>query len=214
MNREAYEALISRALDGDLDNEERRHLEMAMEKDPELRELAHDLEQLKRLASEPAPPCPASVEMLLQQRVREAYRSGKRRSFRFTPQIAMAAAVLVALALGFYFARPLFPGTGGQGPGKDPSSQDAYQEKIQAVHLAQATYHKAIKDMEDLALKRLEELPPEIAHDFARNLRTINQAIVDCERLSDEHPEAHMAYASLSRAYRAKVDLLETILET
>jgi len=199
------EALLSRSLDEPLDAEARARLDAALASSPELRALERDLRTLKRLAGEETEAVPRpEVLTALEARVAQRYAT---RRFRVIPggwvgPVLAAAALFVLVLLGVQQV-------GQPNEGVADPSMDIAREEVLA---AQARFHRAIGRLENLAMVRLGELPPEVARGYAHNLEVINAAIADCERLAGEAPENTLNFLALSQAYDAKVVLLELIL--
>ena len=203
MNDELILELLSRSCDETLDPASQQELDAALASSQELRDLAADLATLKDLATEPAPACPDLDFAALAHEVERTY--GRRR-FRLlpgrwvTPVLALAALLVMAL-LGLLRPSELQ---------SEAAELDAIREQVMT---AQEEYHTAIAKMESIATSRLAQMPPEIALSYTRNLEVINQAIRDCELLSDQHPGSGINYAALSQSYGAKIKLLEMIIE-
>ena len=197
--------LLSRSLDEPLETEERRCLDEALASSAELREIARDLETIREVAAEPLPECPPHVFGALEARVARRY-PRRRLGVLFGRRLAGGLAAAALLALVLWTTRAPESQTG---PDRDPDLMDARVE----VAAAQARFHEAIARMERLAHARLAEMPSELAHGYAVNLEVINAAIADCERMAAEIPGHAPNYLALSKAYEAKVELLEMIIE-
>jgi len=206
MRDERILELLSRSLDETLEPADRRTLDEALAESAELREIARDLETLRVVTEEPLPECSPRTFEALEARVARRYPPRRFRLVRggwLTGGLALAALLVLAL-LG-----PLSPEPEVPGPAQDPAFADARAE----VQAAQSRFHDAIRRMERLAHDRLARMPPALAHGFAENLAVINTAIRDCERMAEEAPGNGPNYLALSRAYEAKVELLEMIIE-
>ena len=209
MNDEHLLELISRSLDEPLTQAEQQELDAALADTPELRELAKDLATLKDMAAMPAPEPPADAFANLEARVKEAW---PRRRFRVIPGgwIAPALALAALLTLGLL---GIFQGKQAE---PDPALEQAsaIAEARAQLDLAKANFHAAIARMENLAMERMDDLPPDVAHNYMRSLAVIDDAIRDCERMSHENPGNAVSYMALTQSYDAKVRLLEMILKS
>ena len=80
------------------------------------------------------------------------------------------------------------------------------------VAAAQLQFHQAIAEMETAAVAKLDVMPAQMAVVYAHNLHELNRAIAQCEQLLQKDNDP-MVYGHLGRAYAAKVDLLESLLD-
>lgn len=197
--REEKLRILSDWIDGDLDPEEARQLEETLKRDEDLRRIADDFAALKKAAKTPIPAGSEDLYARLQAGVDRRYGRRFRRIFR--PQFGyglglLAGAVMVLL----WVFRPA---------SDDVSLASAQRQMAQA----QQQYRLAIEDMERVSLAKLESMPPDVATVYQKNLDIIDQAIAECERWAQNHPEYVAAYRDLRRVYDAKVELLKQILQ-
>ena len=98
---------------------------------------------------------------------------------------------------------------------RQPVVQSDHVQDIDAmqksVAVAQQQFHEAVTQMENAAIGRLGAMPAQLAVVYAHNLHELNRAIAQCEQLLQKNQDP-MVYGHLSRAYAAKVDLLESLL--
>ncbi len=208
MNKEQLEAMLSQSMDDGLNPQAQTVLDSALESE-EWSDLKNDLSRLKDISAIQAPPPSAALYSSLQEKVNAEYGRPEKRpfwSFIFARPILVSALLLVVF--GTFTWRQL--NLSQRVEEGDPN--DLARLKLN-VNAAQQQFHQAILKMETLAIARLEELPPDLAHDYAANLRMINKAIANCEAMLENHGTEYQVYASLSRAYESKVKLLERILE-
>ena len=205
MKRKAFEEYVSRSLDGELNEEESRLLKSALLESASLRQLKRDLERIHDIAGEACPPGPSSPARALQAEIDRIYGASSpgRHGFRLLNRWVWAAAALFLCLIGWWRYQPSMV--------EDPWQASLAQIQ-QNVFESRYQYHQAVQKMEDTAIQRLGSLPPGLALDFADDLKTISRAIASTERIVDDYPDNHLAYAALSRAYHAKVSLLDKIL--
>lgn len=204
MKRERVEELISRSLDDELNDEERHQLAQALANSAEYRELANDLRELVDLAKhDPVPAPTVDLAARLQARVDANY-AQRSRIIAFRQRrpsvVALAAAALCAALLGWWWQAAQ--------PATDPNMADLRAD----LQSAQQQYHTAVSQLEAVARRHLDSLPQDIADDYIDSLAVIDQAINSCETMTMQQPDAFSAYASLERAYHAKADLLQSIM--
>ncbi len=214
MKREPIEELLARSLDETLTPSERERLNRGLEASAELRDLETDLRILRKLSTRDRVPETPVMAPRLQELVDQRY--GKR--FRVVPRrffssgMAWAALLVVGFGLGIWVSR--MEGSPDAGRLSDVANEGALASIRDSVNQTRREYHQAIRQMETLAMQRLEHLPSAISKDLADHLAILDRAIQTCETLVEHHPGAYHAHFSLARAYQAKVDLLEKILET
>ncbi len=211
MNREYLEELLSRSLDEELTGEERKTLDRALAESEAFRLLAQDLRALRELASSEEPQPAPHIRVALQERVDRVYGHKRARFLSLLPfpRLALAFACTLLLALAALLFRSPGP---GETRIEEPITSTPFAQIRAEVLRTQHQFHQALEKMEIQAIARLQELPPEITLELADQLHVINQAIASAEELADSYPDNYLAYASLSRAYEAKVDLLDKIL--
>lgn len=211
MSDEPIHELLSRSLDESLNPQETAKLNEALAASSELRALAEDLRSIRDLAArEPQVPAPPLSADLL-ARVEHRYGPARARIY-WLPRLlrhplALAAACLICLALGYFLAER-------GGPTPRPTEEASLAAIRIEVLQAQEQFHQAVAKMETAAMDRIAGMPPEMAHLFAHNLNIIDQAIRDCESMTDKYLDNHVNYTALARAYQAKVQLLQLILES
>ena len=198
--------LLSRSLDEELAPEEQRLLDRALAESPELRELAEDLGRITQIEPPPLPHHPDRLPAELMARVERQYRRPSLWALLTRPALVPAMALLIAALIGWF---------AGRGPAAGPEQGDQSAEQLLAeIARTRGEYHGAVVRLEQQAESHLLEIPPELALDYAHNLRILNNAIASCEALVDRYPDQMALHQSLARAYQAKVDLLQQILET
>jgi len=211
MSDDKMHELLSRSLDEPLSPEEAALLNTALAASPELRALAADLRSIRELAAtEPAvaaPPLPAALMARVERRYGPA-----RACIFYLPRLlrhplSLAAACLICLGLGYFLAER-------DRPAPRPTQEDSLVTIRTEVLQAQEQFHQAVAKMEAAAMDRIAAMPPELAHHFAQNLNIIDQAIRDCENITDKYLDNHVNYTALAKAYKAKVELLQLIMES
>ncbi|CAM2067278.1 hypothetical protein SCOR_18005 [Sulfidibacter corallicola] len=211
MTPEELESLISRDIDSELNREEAAELERVLATSAEARHLHEDLHRLQSLlGEEPIPSAPQPSEATLANLEREARTRFGRRSPIRGLVLAVAAALVIGFGVWLWFDAA--PSTQKTLPGERTTGQ--WTEIRAEIDRTQREFDRAIKKMEGLAETRIAQMPEAQAAHLAADLREIDAAIARCRDLLETHPQNHMLYASLARAYQAKVDLLEKIISS
>jgi hypothetical protein len=210
MNNHVHE-LLSRSLDEPLEPAEAAILEEALARSAELRALREDLVCIKKIAATaPAAMAPDLPESLA-ERVAATYAGKSKKVVPFLRllrhPLTLAAALLVCIGLGYFLV---------ERSDSQPSevARASYDDIRTDVLKAQEQFHQAVAKLEEAAMERIAVMPPDLAHHFAHNLNIIDQAIRDCEKMTDKYLDSHLNYAALAKAYQAKVQLLQLILES
>lgn len=204
MKKEDIYLLISKSVDGDLNPEEKVHLAELMSQDPELVQLEAELRSQKEACNTPMPLPSLQLFDKLQSQVERHYPPSKPRFAKQWRGLAVAALVFLAFGAG-YFMRP----SERMSPETEPL---AFNEVNSQVVQTRAAYIDAIERLEQLAAAHIQQMPPEVAIQVDENLKVVNNAIAACEDFARAYPNHHIAYASLAKAYQAKVELLETLV--
>ncbi len=183
---------LSDWLDGHLTKEEQQEVARRVSADPDWAKTVSELKLLKAWASEPGPDLPGGAVTRLQNRLFKQ----RRKPARIVIGSLMAAAAILAFSI---WSRP-------QESNVDPL--------LAEIRQAQLAYAGAIERLQELAGSRLETLPPELTATYRENLLLIDRAILQCESLTRGVPDQSEPYWALTRAYQAKIDLLEQILKS
>lgn len=193
MNEDLIE-LLSRSLDEKLSPADQARLDEALAQSAELRALAEEMTLLVRLAPTPVPPAPAPGP-----RLRARLAAQTRPSRRWHWGLALAAAAALVLAL---WPRTQAPAA----PAFDPAWENA---RLNAAEVRQR-YHQDVAHMEQLAILKLAELPPEQARRYAAQWAGLDRMMRFCERRADAVDA--VALQGLAQVFAARVQLYDAIL--
>jgi anti-sigma-K factor RskA len=130
------------------------------------------------------------------------------RSFRYVQWAAIAAAIVIATAVGLRFgpsvrdARSLPPAAG-------TAAGEAAASVASELTLAETHYEKAIKGLEEIATSEQDSLDPRTAATVRKSLAVIDQAISESRAAVQSEPASQPAQESLIENFKAKIGLLQ-----
>jgi hypothetical protein len=139
-----------------------------------------------------------------------------RRSLTLTvPQLAMAAALLIAVTSGLTWLATQRPAlTGGEGA---EAVIQAYREPTDAMepggvmvpaNFADAQFDAAVSDLERILREERDRLDPRTVRVVERNLKVIDDAIMEARMALEKDPANPFLNSHLADARRRKLDLL------
>lgn len=207
MTREEVEKLISLDIDGELAPGDKQRLADALAAHEELALLRRELEAQKQACQTPIPTISPEVLGELETRVHQTYpRKARIISWPTFSKLAIAAALLLAFLAGYYAPR--------SHPQDANIAEVASTDQVaDQLFLAKNEYLAAIEKLERLADSQIEQMPPQVVMQITSNLKEVDRAIAACESFANTYPNQYLAQASLAKAYQAKVDLLETLID-
>lgn len=204
MNREEVAHLISLGLDDELDSHDGDRLAAALSAHPPYRQLQSALIKQKARCKSPVPLPSNQLYLKTLDRVSLAYPPQHLKSKpRWHGLMAVAALILFAFLAGYFAAHK-------------PSPANLAPKPNVGDHILQAKseYLIAIEQLERLAQPHIDQMPSAVAFQVTENLKIIDRAIRACEDFAQAYPNYYVAYASLAKAYQAKVNLLQTLTNT
>lgn len=197
------ETLISMSLDHELDASQEAELAAIFKAQPEYLALKQELEIQKAQCAMPAPEPPGHLYQKTRHKVEDAFPASSQRGIKWQAWLAFAAVAILAFSVGY-----LVPKTPER-----PLTMANLPQMEQTLLTARLEFHDAIKQLEELAHAQIAQMPPEVAERVNENLKIVDNAIQACEDFAQAYPGHYAAYASLAKAYQAKVDLLETLVD-
>ncbi len=129
--------------------------------------------------------------------------------FQFQKPFAFAASALLVVMMVtglFYRDLPVFQNM-GESTGKPT------QRKTVAAHLREAEHHyqMAIAELSGAIPEIQENMDPELAEVFAKNMRIIDNSILVCRNAINRYPDNLDAKLYLFASYKRKIELLSEI---
>ena len=119
------------------------------------------------------------------------------------PQFAAAAALMITLGAGVWFA------TRAISPGSESAPSELVRSAASELQLAEQHYENAIAALERLTVAKDNALDPSVAAEIAHSLKSIDRAIDDSRAALKSDPNSFVAQTSLLEALRMKVALLQ-----
>src|SRR5687768_15679440 len=119
------------------------------------------------------------------------------------PQLAAAAALMIMLGAGVWFAAR------GQRPASQSGSSELVRSAASELQLAEQHYENAITALEQLTVAKDNALDPSVAAEIAQSLQSIDRAIDESRAALKSDPGSFVAQTSLLEALRMKVALLQ-----
>jgi len=119
------------------------------------------------------------------------------------PQLAAAAALMIMLGAGVWFAAR------GQRSANQSGSSELVRSAASELQLAEQHYENAITALEQLTVAKDNALDPSVAAEIAQSLQSIDRAIDDSRAALKSEPNSFIAQTSLLEALRMKVALLQ-----
>jgi hypothetical protein len=198
------------AVDGTLDRERQPQLDAHVRACAACRELLHDLTEIRAAAATlhrhtPSPEVwraiAANTLSGSSQPVTYAWRL--RQARRMWPQLATAAALMITLGSGVWFATRT-----GRSPNSDAAST-LVRNATSELQQAEQHYQNAITALEQLTVAKDSSLDPALAAEISQSLASIDRAIADSRAALKSDPNSFVAQTSLLEALRMKVALLQ-----
>lgn len=213
----AAQEWISEYLDGELSAKRQAELKAHLEACPDCRVLARDFEKIvlraKRLSfPEPSPSIWPKIAAMVRDSRGESPQPGPAKRgwlgvFWSRPAWRYAAAAALVLMIGGAVIIRQKPWSPAGPHGDDPA---AYT--LAKLQEAQGYYEKAIRSLNEAVQSRDNNLAPELAEIFRRNLAAMDETILACRQIVERDPNNLTARAFLLTAYREKVDMLEEMM--
>jgi anti-sigma factor RsiW len=205
--------LISERVDGGLGERRSRSLERHLERCPECREVLADFEAIRRDAGSLEAPEPPDrvwlrVKAGLQAAGREPAPPVAVPGFAFAParwRVAVAAFAAVLLAVG-----GILVGLRLVRMSAGPADPEKYT--LAKLDEAERYYQLAIKSLSEAFAAGRQNLAPEVAEMFQKNLDVVDVTIQACRAAVVAEPDNIEARDFLLAAYREKLTLLDTVL--
>jgi len=203
MDPKDIETMLSMSLDDELDAAQKAELATILEDLPDYRALLAELKAQKAQCELPTPEPPDRLYQTLRRRILRTYPAKRRRGFQWQTWVGVAAVAVLAFSVGYLVPKPTQA---------EVHLADLPQME-QTILNARREFHSAIEQLEELAQAQIAQMPPEVAKRVKANLLIVDNAIRACEDFAQAYPDQYTAYASLAKAYQAKVDLLETLVD-
>ncbi len=210
--------LISLYIDGDLDSRKSSHLEKHLEECQDCQKLLKDFERMAKSNQELETLSPSPQTWL---KIRERLAAEEQKILGFERQkrsvfsllsnppllkYALSASFLLAfiiggLVLGLRYWR-----------GKEvPSGEKLRKYTLARLNEAERNYELAIKALWKAASAQ-ENIDPQLAEVFKRNLEIIDSSIAACRQILLQNPEDIEARNYLLAVYRRKLDVLHEMM--
>jgi anti-sigma factor RsiW len=212
-----FAPLVHDRVDGALDAGAQADLDGHLASCAACRELAADLEAMRRTASELPDFTPrAEVWAGISRRLAGEF-AARPRPFWTGARVAlaMAATLLVAVASSVWVLRSPAPASPPQASAASPaagviqSPENLVQDVDEHLRIADEHYVKAIAGLEQVVKSGEGTLDPALAATLQKNLGVIDQAITESRQAIKAQPNNQLAQTSLFEAFRQKVALLE-----
>ncbi|MDD8031933.1 MAG: anti-sigma factor [Acidobacteriota bacterium] len=221
--------LINRLLDQELTEKDHQKLQAHLDRCDQCRQVYGDLKAIKtRIISadslEPSDKIWENLKIRIQSEIipelsakqpaQELKEQEKNRSRRFQlsapayKYVTAAFILLVFIAGAFYFGR--YYQKPAQ-PGLEVASENPALQKLQE---AEFYYQKAIESLTQAVQSSNDELPPQMVEVLQANLRLLDGTIELYRQVINKQPSNLLAREYLLGAYEAKVNFLNTMLET
>ena len=198
------------AVDGTLDAERQPQFDAHVRACTACRELLHDLKEIRATAATlhrhtPSPEVWRAIAANTSSGTSQpaTYAWPLRRARRSWPQLATAAALMITLGAGVWFA------TRTSSPPNSDGTSTLVRNAASELQQAEQHYQNAITALEQLTAAKDSSLDPAVAAEIAQSLASIDRAIADSRAALKSDPNSCVAQTSLLEALRMKVALLQ-----
>jgi|GEM_PF-3684512 len=204
------EPMLSEYADESVSDAQRAQIEAHLEACPACHEILRDLRRLKgELADLPPVRPPADLKRRLQEQALAAGLITKRPPIWQRPATGWVLAAAACLLVTVLLIPGLGPGS-TPAPGSTAEMNDIYHD----LRNAETLYLNAIDRMDQLAARKMNEMPPQMRQTFETNLALINQTLAESRTYVLENARNPRAWEHLLAAYQKKVEFLSLIMET
>jgi hypothetical protein len=197
-------------VDGTLDGERQPQLDAHVRACAACRQLLHDLKEIRAAAATlhrhtPSPEVWRAIAANTSSGSPQppTYEWKLRRARQMWPQLATAAALMITLGSGVWFATRT-----GSSPNSDAAST-LVRNATSELQQAEQHYQNAITALEQLTVAKDSSLDPALAAEISQSLASIDRAIADSRAALKSDPNSFVAQTSLLEALRMKVALLQ-----
>lgn len=201
---------LSEYLDDDLEPPERSAIEQHLAQCGSCRETLEGLRRVTaRAATLPVRVPSSDLWPGIERRVR-TIRPGRRTVTFSVTQLAAAAVVLMALSGGLVWMLRNPAGDTASVTGQTTSGQHRPATTL-PLSLADATYDKAVTDLQQALVQDRSRLDPNTVQIIEKNLRTVDEAIAQAQRALEADPSNTYLNSHLADARRRKLALLRAV---